>query len=175
MMTRRKYLSTAALMASGSALLGRLGARTAAAEATTRADLDARETTRGRARASQGRYTPVITPNGTTLPYVVRDGVKEFHLTAGPVKAEFAPGMVVNCWGYNGQAPGPTLEAVEGDRVRILVTNTLPEHTSIHWHGILLPNGMDGVRRTPTSSRSGSTAPTSTIRTPTRWCRSRWG
>jgi FtsP/CotA-like multicopper oxidase with cupredoxin domain len=73
------------------------------------------------------------------------NGVKVFHLTAAPVKREFAPGMVVNCWGYNGSTPGPTIEAVEGDRVRILVTNKLPEHTTIHWHGIFTPNGMDGV------------------------------
>jgi FtsP/CotA-like multicopper oxidase with cupredoxin domain len=72
-------------------------------------------------------------------------GVKQFHLTAEPVKQEFAPGMTVNAWGYNGRTPGPTIEAVEGDRIRVLVTNRLPEHTSIHWHGILLPNGMDGV------------------------------
>jgi manganese oxidase len=90
-------------------------------------------------------YTPVVTPNGATLPWVMKNGVKEFHLTAEPVKREFAPGMVVNCWGYNGQTPGPTIEAVEGDRVRILVTNGLKEHTTIHWHGIFLPNGMDGV------------------------------
>jgi FtsP/CotA-like multicopper oxidase with cupredoxin domain len=75
----------------------------------------------------------------------MKNGVKEFHLTAEPVEREFAPGMTVKCWGYNGQTPGPTIEAVEGDRVRILVTNKLPEHTTIHWHGVLLPNGMDGV------------------------------
>lgn len=90
-------------------------------------------------------FTPVTTPNGSSLPWKMEDGVKVFHLTAEPVKREFAPGMVVNCWGYNGQTPGPTIEAVEGDRVRILVTNHLPEPTTIHWHGILLPNGMDGV------------------------------
>jgi FtsP/CotA-like multicopper oxidase with cupredoxin domain len=90
-------------------------------------------------------YTPVVTPNGSTLPYRVKNGVKEFHLTAEPVEREFASGMKVKCWGYNGQTPGPTIEAVEGDRVRILVTNRLPEHTTIHWHGIFLPNGMDGV------------------------------
>lgn len=90
-------------------------------------------------------YVPVTTPNGSTLPYTLADGVKVFHLIAEPVKREFAPGMVVNCWGYNGQTPGPTIEAVEGDRVRILVTNHLPEPTTVHWHGILLPNGMDGV------------------------------
>jgi FtsP/CotA-like multicopper oxidase with cupredoxin domain len=53
--------------------------------------------------------------------------------------------MKANLWGYNGQSPGPTIECVEGDRVRIFVTNRLPEHTTIHWHGILLPPGMDGV------------------------------
>jgi manganese oxidase len=90
-------------------------------------------------------YTPVVTPNGTTLPWVTKEGVKEFHLVAEPVLREFAPGMTVKCWGYNGSTPGPTIEAVEGDRVRILVTNRLPEPTSVHWHGILLPNGMDGV------------------------------
>jgi FtsP/CotA-like multicopper oxidase with cupredoxin domain len=75
----------------------------------------------------------------------MNNGVKEFHLVAEPVVREFAPGMKVNLWGYNGQSPGPTIEVVEGDRVRIFVTNKLPEQTSIHWHGQRLPNGMDGV------------------------------
>jgi FtsP/CotA-like multicopper oxidase with cupredoxin domain len=92
-----------------------------------------------------GPYVPVVTPNGTTLPWTMDAGVKVFHLVAEPVKREFAPGMIVDCWGYSGQTPGPTIEAVEGDRVRIYVTNKLPERTSMHWHGVLLPNGMDGV------------------------------
>lgn len=71
--------------------------------------------------------------------------VKVFHLIAEPVKREFAPGLVVECWGYNGQTPGPLIEANEGDRVRIKVTNKLPEGTTVHWHGIILPNDMDGV------------------------------
>lgn len=92
-------------------------------------------------------YTPVMAPNTPTLSFEIDNGVKVFHLVAEPVQREFAPGVVVNCWGYNGQSPGPMIEAVEGDRIRILVTNNLPEgiHTTIHWHGILLPNGMDGV------------------------------
>jgi len=90
-------------------------------------------------------YVPVVTPNGSSLPWVLKDGVKEFRLVAEPVKREFAPGMIVNAWGYNGMTPGPTIEVVEGDRVRFIVTNKLPERTSVHWHGILLPNGMDGV------------------------------
>ena len=96
--------------------------------------------------AAEGVQHPtVITPNGTSLPWTTEDGCKTFHLVAEPVKREFAPGMVVDCWGYNGQTPGPTIEAVEGDRVRIYVTNKLPEPTTVHWHGIILPNGMDGV------------------------------
>lgn len=89
--------------------------------------------------------TPVRTINGWTLPYRMNDGIKEFHLVAEPVEHEFAPGMKATCWGYNGTSPGPTIEAVEGDRVRIFVTNRLPEHTTMHWHGLILPSGMDGV------------------------------
>ncbi|WP_334118576.1 multicopper oxidase domain-containing protein [Limnobacter sp.] len=90
-------------------------------------------------------YNPVVTLNGWTLPWRMNKGVKEFHLVAEPVLREMAPGMTAHLWGYNGQSPGPTIEVVEGDRVRIFVTNKLPEHTSIHWHGQRLPNGMDGV------------------------------
>jgi manganese oxidase len=90
-------------------------------------------------------YHAVATLNGWTLPWRMRDGVKEFHLVAEPVIREIAPGMTARLWGYNGQSPGPTIEVVEGDRVRIFVTNRLAEHTSVHWHGQRLPNGMDGV------------------------------
>ena len=90
-------------------------------------------------------YNPVVTLNGWTLPWRMNQGVKEFHLVAEPVVREMAPGFLVNMWGYNGQSPGPTIEVVEGDKVRIFVTNRLPEHTTIHWHGQRLPNGMDGV------------------------------
>ncbi|MES3014040.1 MAG: copper oxidase [Pseudomonadota bacterium] len=90
-------------------------------------------------------FNPVVTLNGWSLPWRMRDNVKEFHLVAEPVVRELAPGMKANLWGYNGTSPGPTIEAVEGDRVRIFVTNKLPEPTSVHWHGLLLPSGMDGV------------------------------
>ncbi|MBN9204347.1 multicopper oxidase family protein [Methylibium petroleiphilum] len=90
-------------------------------------------------------YNPVVTLNGWTLPWRMNNGVKEFHLVAEPVVREMAPGFTAHLWGYNGQSPGPTIEVVEGDRVRIFVTNRLPEHTTVHWHGQRLPNGMDGV------------------------------
>jgi manganese oxidase len=90
-------------------------------------------------------YNPVVTLNGWTLPWRMTGGVKEFHLVAEPVVREMAPGFKAHLWGYNGQSPGPTIEVVEGDRVRVFVTNRLPEHTSVHWHGQRVPNGMDGV------------------------------
>jgi len=91
------------------------------------------------------RHGKVRTLNGWTLPYRMNNGVKEFHLVAEEIEHEFAPGSKAVCWGYNGSTPGPTIEATEGDRVRIYVTNRLKESTSMHWHGLILPNGMDGV------------------------------
>jgi hypothetical protein len=95
--------------------------------------------------AARRPYTPVVTPNGSTLPWERVDGVKVFRLIVEEIEWEMAPGMTIKAWGYNGQTPGPTIEAVEGDQVRIYVTNKLPEATAVHWHGILLPSGMDGV------------------------------
>jgi len=117
----------------------------AAAVSSVGAEVNAQQAPREPAASGRENYVPVRTLNGWTLPYAMKGGVKEFHLVAEEVDHEFAPGSVAKCWGYNGSTPGPTIEAVEGDRVRILVTNGLKEHTTIHWHGILLPSGMDGV------------------------------
>jgi FtsP/CotA-like multicopper oxidase with cupredoxin domain len=134
MISRRTILSSAVGLASS---VGLLRSRTAAAQ-EKHPELPVRA-------PGGGVATPVFTPNGSSMPWTMKDGAKEFHIVAEPVKREFAPGMLVDCWGYNGQTPGPTIEAVEGDRVRLFVTNRLPERTSMHWHGFLLPNGMDGV------------------------------
>ncbi len=90
-------------------------------------------------------FQPVVTLNGWSLPWRMQGDTKEFHLIAEPVEREIAPGMTAHLWGYNGQSPGPTIECVEGDRVRIFVTNKLPEYTTVHWHGVHVPNGVDGV------------------------------
>ena len=96
-------------------------------------------------------YQPTITLNGSMMPFRVVDGVKVFHLICEEVDHIFVPKTPNNdelralCWGFNGQVHGPTIEIVEGDRVRIYVTNKLPAATSIHWHGLIVPNGMDGV------------------------------
>ena len=90
-------------------------------------------------------YTPAVVPNGRTAKYRIVDGVKVFHLTAEPISWEVAEGLTINTWGYNGSVPGPMIELAQGDRARIYVTNKLPAPTSVHWHGVLLPCGMDGV------------------------------
>ena len=92
-----------------------------------------------------GRIVSVQTPDVSQLPWRMVDGAKEFHLIAEPVKQELIPGKIVNLWGYNGSAPGPTIQVNQGDRVRIIVENHLPEPTSMHWHGFEIPVDMDGA------------------------------
>ncbi|MDE1012177.1 MAG: multicopper oxidase domain-containing protein, partial [Paraburkholderia fungorum] len=141
MVSRRKFLG-----GSGAALLGAALVSKAGAASLPEAPTMAKATMQPPLAPPNGRpYTPVATLNGWSLPWRMKSGWKEFHLIAEPVVREMAPGMNANLWGYNGQAPGPTIEAVEGDKVRIFVTNKLPEHTTVHWHGMLLPSGMDGV------------------------------
>ena len=141
MITRRNFFMNAGAVALSAAAVSRVGAASLP-EAVSMAGAD----TKAPPPPPNGRpYNPVVTLNGWSLPWRMNNNVKEFHLVAEPVVRELAPGMQANLWGYNGQSPGPTIEVVEGDRVRIFVTNKLPEHTSVHWHGQRLPNGMDGV------------------------------
>src|SRR5687767_2105279 len=128
--TRRDALATGAVALAGVAAMpqfARSQATTAPATATTPSS-DAAPLP----PAEPGRdYTPVVTPNGVALPWKVVDGVKVYHLIAEPVRHEIAPGLIINAWGYNGRCHGPTIEAVEGDRVRIYVTNRLRAPTSV--------------------------------------------
>jgi FtsP/CotA-like multicopper oxidase with cupredoxin domain len=140
-MKRRAFFGGAALGAATAAAVSKV-ALAAIPEAVT---TDKPDTAAPLAPPNGRPYDPVVTLNGWTLPWRMKDGVKEFHLVAEPVERELAPGMTARLWGYNGQSPGPTIEVVEGDRVRIFVTNKLPEHTAVHWHGQRVPNGMDGV------------------------------
>ena len=99
--------------------------------------------TRHKARVAQ----PVLveSPDVPRLPWRMEGNVKEFHLVAEPVKQELVPGRVANLWGFNGSAPGPTIQVNQGDRVRIIVDNHLPEPFSMHWHGFEIPHNMDGA------------------------------
>ena len=124
-------------MLSGSLLAGAsLLAKRAAAQTAPRAVVPPT----GTAKPSR-----VIVPNGSVADWKVVDGVKVFHIVAEPITHQIAPGLVIQAWGYNGSFPGPVIEGTVGDRVRIYVTNKLPEVTSVHWHGLFVPNGMDGV------------------------------
>ena len=143
MKSRRAFLGATA---TASATLAAASVSRVAMAALPEPVLQTSTTTQPPLTPPSGRpYNPVVTLNGWTLPWRMNNGVKEFHLVAEPVVREMAAGFKAHLWGYNGQSPGPTIEVVEGDRVRIFVTNRLPEHTSIHWHGQRLPNGMDGV------------------------------
>jgi FtsP/CotA-like multicopper oxidase with cupredoxin domain len=136
------------LQGGGATLAGVMATRVNAASAPSPHPLESFPDPLAPAARKAGQ-APVTTLNGRSLPARWRDGAREFHLVAEEVEHDFAPGQVgstrIKAWGYNGSTPGPTLEAVEGERVRIYLTNRLPEHTSIHWHGLLLPAGMDGV------------------------------
>lgn len=141
MISRRNFFKGAGAVAVSAAAVSKAGAAT-----LPEAMLMTNANTQVPRPPPNGRpFNPVVTLNGWSLPWRMNSGVKEFHLVAEPVVRELGPGMKANLWGYNGQSPGPTIEVVEGDRVRIFVTNKLPEHTSVHWHGQRLPNGMDGV------------------------------
>ena len=140
MVSRRGFLGAAG------ALIGAGALSRAAAASAPEAAVGASAATAPPQPPPNGRpYRPVVTLNGWSAPWRLQGNVKEFHLVAEPVEREIAPGMTAHLWGYNGQSPGPTIECVVGDRVRIFVTNRLPEYTTIHWHGVRLPHGMDGV------------------------------
>ena len=153
-LTRREALTTTGLGAAGAAMILTSGETFAAdTPAVSGATPEPPGASNAGAPAQRSMapglphrdYQPVIVPNGTRLPWKIVNGVKVFHLVAEEVEHEFAPGLKATCWGYNGSVHGPVIEAVEYDRVRIYVTNRLPAATTVHWHGVLLPNGMDGV------------------------------
>lgn len=85
-----------------------------------------------------------MTPDLPKLPFEMYDGVKTFHLIAEVVQTELMPGRPMTAWGFNGCVPGPTIEVNQGDHVRIIFDNKLPEMTAVHWHGFEVPMEMDG-------------------------------
>ncbi|TCU07039.1 multicopper oxidase [Rhizobium sullae] len=87
---------------------------------------------------------PADASGGSILEPRMEGGVKVFDLTASVIRWTILPDVTVEAYAYNNQVPGPTLRVTEGDRVRINVKNDLPESTTVHWHGLILPNEMDG-------------------------------
>jgi manganese oxidase len=154
-LTRRHFVGGTAVLAGAATLPSLLRAQSAAAQPDSYHFNETTQPAWTKAPLAPGEpgrdYKPTVTLNGSTLPFRVIEGVKVFHLTCEEVDHVFVPKTQYNdelrafCWGFNGQIHGPTIECVEGDRIRIYVTNKLPASTSIHWHGILMPSGMDGV------------------------------
>src|SRR3990172_8045752 len=105
MITRRQFFNASAAAMLGAALVSK-----GQAASLPEAPIQSKSVTQ----------PPLVPPNGRPYhPVATKNGWKEFHLIAEPVKREIAPGMMANLWGYNGQSPGPTIECVEGDKVRI--------------------------------------------------------
>lgn len=95
--------------------------------------------------AADGVPEATVSRGGQRLSYTVQDGVWVFRLDARPTLWEILSGRRVTAWAYNGVVPGPEIRVPYGQRVRVVVTNNLPEETTVHWHGIDVPNAMDGV------------------------------
>ena len=83
--------------------------------------------------------------NQVLEPTILDDGTKRWELTASVIQWETEPGVTVEAYAYNGTVPGPQLHANVGDRIQIVLHNELPQPTTIHSHGLYVPNGMDGV------------------------------
>jgi FtsP/CotA-like multicopper oxidase with cupredoxin domain len=75
----------------------------------------------------------------------IENGVTIFELTCSQLEWEYDAGKRAEAWAYNGQVPGPQLRVSEGDTVRVIVKNELAESTAVHFHGVIVPNKMDGV------------------------------
>jgi len=154
--TRRKFFQDAAVIGAG--LFGLRG--TLRADATESVFQTPRENENGRHHSPYGSHgphgrpakavvreqaLPMVTPDVADLAHEMDGGVKVFRLVAEPVKKKIAPFKTIDAWGYNGGCPGPTIQVQQGDRVRVVFENRLPESTSMHWHGLELPIEQDGV------------------------------
>jgi manganese oxidase len=95
---------------------------------------------------------PVITTDVGDLDYTMDGSTKVFHLVAEAVKQKIHPDKTLDLWGFNGSAPGPTIQVNEGDHIRVIFDNHLPEISSIHWHGFedtIGNDGMPGISQEP--------------------------
>ncbi len=134
----RKALAGAGMFASARALSGR--------EMEVSREPGERDS-KGKGESSRGRSSPMLvqTPDVPILPPEMDGEVKVFHLVAEPVRRKIAPWKTIDCWGFNGVSPGPAIQANEGDRLRVILENRLPESLAIHWHGLEIPYAMDGM------------------------------
>ena len=147
MNTRRNFLKSALAVGSGLAVSAR--ALSAQQTGTEHEGMPPGMQMGPKQVMGQGRAAShplqVETPDVPQLPWRMENGAKVFHLVAEPVRRQLVPFKMMDVWGFNGSCPGPTIQVNQGDRVRIIFDNHLPESTSIHWHGFEIPVGMDGM------------------------------
>jgi len=136
--TRRRFFQDAAVLGAG---LFSLSETLRAAEPES---VQAKHAAHATQAAPRG-FQPMVTPDVSDLPHEMDGGVKVFKLAAEPVKKKIVPFKTIDAWGYNGSCPGPTIQVQQGERVRVIFENRLPESTSMHWHGLELPIEQDGV------------------------------
>jgi manganese oxidase len=140
--TRRKFFQDAAIFGAGLfGLSSRLRAEQTLGASRARSHSRSAIPPNPPAAASP----PMVTPDIPDLLHEMDGAVKVFRLTAEPVQRKIAPFKTIDVWGYNGSCPGPTIQIQQGDRVRVIFENKLPESTSIHWHGLEVPIEQDGV------------------------------
>lgn len=103
----------------------------------------------GTGPSGAGYTTPVmpVSPDIGTMTGTIVNGAREFHVTASQFTQQIAtfPLKTATVWGYNGSTPGPTAVSYEGEKIRFVVTNNLPQATTVHFHGMHQPNEDDGV------------------------------
>src|SRR5215831_13881071 len=144
--SRRSFFKSAALIGTG--LFGwaeNLRAQTRSIASVGEAQSAKRGGVRSASPVRGGPPVPMITPDVGDLPFEMDGNVKVFHLIAQAVRRTILPWKTLDVWGYNGSCPGPTIQVQQGDRVRVVFENRLPESTSMHWHGIEVPIEQDGV------------------------------
>ncbi len=137
--TRRRFFQDAAVIGAG--LLGL--SKSLQAQDEKSMPMPPREAHPGKGAATA--LLTMATPDLADLGHETDGNVKVFHLIAEPVKRKIAPFKTIDTWGYNGSCPGPTIQVRQGDRVRVVFENHLPESTSLHWHGLEIPIEQDGV------------------------------
>jgi FtsP/CotA-like multicopper oxidase with cupredoxin domain len=141
--TRRKFFQDAAVFGAG--LFG-LSSELRAQQPTSDVQVGSHNIHKApNANSPAATSPPMLTPDIPDLPHELDGDVKVFRLTAEPVHRKIAPFKTIDTWGYNGSCPGPTIQIQQGDRVRIIFENKLPESTTVHWHGLEVPIEQDGV------------------------------
>jgi manganese oxidase len=106
----------------------------------------------GPSRTAATPFLPVVTTDVGDLDYSMEGSTKVFHLVAEVLRQKIHPDKTIDLWGFNGSAPGPTIQVHQGDHVRVIFDNHLPEPCSLHWHGfedMIGNDGMPGISQEP--------------------------